>query len=258
MSGLGVGAVLADAPLLGSRFHALYIFSTTTITHPMPLDHSTIREKVAKLTVDYGFRDYLQQFYLIHETGLDESEPLTEAAFIHRMAKKPDPNQVELEKLFKRTNPMIREALRLLALIAPLPVDDKAVKLNATAMKSFHESLFRALYQIRGNLRRMFEVAFDCEDDPEKASAHLKKKYKLVDGEVEAFTTVWADTYETICQGLLDQRIRFMNFSGEDALFRLDNEDGVPILKIQCYLMTSSKDPRGKPRGICQKRPNSN
>ena len=205
----------------------------------MALERSTLRETVARLTTDYGIRDYLQQFYLIHGTGSDEAESLTEGALVRRMAKKPDPLQMELEKLFKRTSHLIQESVRLLALIAPLPAEGKAV--TPTEMKSLHESLFRSLYQIRINLRMMFEVAFDCGDDPEKFAARLKKKYKLVDGEMEAFTTVWADTYESICQELLEQRIRVKVFTGDDECFRLDNEDGSPFLGVPRHLMTENK-----------------
>lgn len=208
----------------------------------MPLDSSTLRQTYEKLTVDYGIRDYLGQFYLIHDTTADESDgSFSEAGFVRRMMAEANPNQAELEKLFKRTNPMIRDTLRLLALIAPLPVDGKAVKPEHTELEAFHESLFRVLYQIRVNLRRMFELAFNCEEDPDEFAEQLKEKYDLADAEVEAFTMDWVDTYETICQGLLDQSILLMIFSAENALFRLNDEDGRAAIEVPPYLMTANQ-----------------
>jgi hypothetical protein len=208
----------------------------------MPLENSTLRQTVAKLIIDYGIRDYLAQFYLIHESSGEESgEAASEAEFLQRMMAEPDPSQLELEKLYKRTNPMIRETVRLLALISPLPEEGKVVKQDPTALRSFHGSLFQVFCQIRVNLRRMFEIAFDCKEDPDEFVEQLTEKYDLADAEAEAFTTDWSDTYETICQGLLDQSIRLTVFSGEDALFRLDDEEGNPAIGVPRYLITENQ-----------------
>ncbi len=69
----------------------------------------------------------------------------------------PDSSHLELEKFYKRTKLMIRETVRLLALVSPLPEEGKAVKQDPTELRSFHGTLFQVLCQIRANLRRMFE-----------------------------------------------------------------------------------------------------
>ena len=208
----------------------------------MALECSTLRQTVAKLITDYDIRDYLRQFYLIHENASSEAdESSSEAAFVRHMMEDSEPNQIELEKLFKRTNPIIRETVRLLALIAPLPVAGKPVLSGPTELKAFHESLFRALYQIRVNLRGMFELAFDCEEDPDELIGYLIDKYDLVSAELEAFSTDWMDTYETICQGLLDQSLKLTIFTDDHALFRLVDEDGCPAIGVPPYLKTANE-----------------
>lgn len=208
----------------------------------MALERSTLRQTVARLITDYGIRNYLQQFYLIHETASSEpDEALSEAAFVRRMVEEVDPCQLELEKLLKRTNPMIRNTIKLLALIAPLPVNGEAVKAGSVELHAFHESLFRLLYQIRANLSRMFELAFGCEEDPDELIEKLVDQYDLAAAELEAFTRDWMDTYETICQSLLDQSMRLMIFSGDGAHFRLDDEEGCPAIGVPPYLKTANE-----------------
>lgn len=69
----------------------------------------------------------------------------------------------------------------------------------------------------------------------------MKEKYDLADTEVEPFTMDWMDTYETICQGLLDQSIRLKIFSGDDVSFRVENEDGRSAIGVPPYLMTTTE-----------------
>jgi len=180
----------------------------------------TIQEVFARLTCDYGYKNYSVALLDLLE-GVDDGSA---------------------EDSVKRMSQSIGEAFYVFNLLTNDGPDESATRKHPTNLRALHDYFFKKLYHIGIYCRKLIEVIVEAAgaDDHEAYIKRQCKALSLSDGDSESLAQDWVEEDGAICGGLMEGRLRIMVFSGRETCFLLRNQAGDSVGLTSSSLQTEN------------------
>jgi hypothetical protein len=199
----------------------------------------TYRELFQKFFCSYGYANFIPKYssFLIGPTP-DRNEE----AFFKATDEDADRDSYNLETVLKKVSVLICKAFRIFkAIVESSGMKDKS---NFLAIQTaLHESMFKTLYHLDRNCRKLLEAQMECNkhDDLESYLKSISKKHDLSEEQLGLVGQEWFEnselTYYQLVEG--EYHLRVYDRETHEVCFQIEGNKNDKMLKAQAEICTS-------------------
>jgi hypothetical protein len=166
-----------------------------------------------------------------------------EATFFKAIAEDADRDSYNLEMVLKEVSELICKAFRIFkAIVENSDMKDKSDFL--AIQTALHESMFKTLYHLDRNCRKLLEAQMECNkhDDLESYLKSLSKKHDLSEEQLGLVGQKWFENAELIYYQLVEREyhLRVSDWETHEVCFQIEDKNNDKMLKAQAEICTSN------------------
>jgi hypothetical protein len=200
----------------------------------------TYRELFQKYFCSYGYANFILKYSSLL---IGPPPNRNEEAFFKAMAEDADRDSYDLEMALNKVSQLTQKAFRTFkVIVGNSDMKDKSDFL--TIQTALHESMFKTLYHLDRNCRKLLKAQMDCNkhDDLESYLKSLSKKHGLSKEQLGIVGQKWFEnselTYNQLVKG--EYHLRVYDWEPHEVCFQIEDNKNDNMLKAQAEICTSN------------------